>query len=103
LHWDNEATLETLERLQHDVTPKLSQAITEAKSDPADDPFDVDDLQHRNERLQSLLQRAIGECGPEGRRLVHACLMERTARYPMRPDVRALTNSRPRKDAPDAD
>ena len=49
-------------------------------------------LSYGSDRLQALVQRAVRECGPAGQRLIHAQMMERTARYPMRPDARALNH-----------
>lgn len=102
LKWDNDAARRTLEAVKDQVGPDLSGEIAALGSDDAGDADDVDLLQRGNARLQALVQRAVAECGAAGRNIIHDFLMGRTARYPMRPDVRALTNSRSRKDAPDA-
>lgn len=98
LHWDNDAALTLLGDLRGELPQDLAAEIGEARNAAPYDPFDAVTLETRNEALQALLERAIGQCGPEGRRRVHAHLLERTARYPMRPRAAALANARPTKD-----
>lgn len=95
LRWDNEAALKLLRQLRNEVGSDLASAIDQAESDPSGDSLDASALQARNEALQALVQKTIGACGPEGRRRIHAQLLERTARYPMRPKGAGLANARP--------
>jgi len=95
LRWDNESAQKLLSELRNDVGSELALAINRIKSDPASDSLDASTLQARNEALQALVQQSIRQCGPENRRRIHAQLLERTARYPMRPKGAGLANARP--------
>ena len=85
LHWDNAGALALLASLRGEISPELASAVARAAGAPPCDPYDMQALQARNEALQTLVHRAIGECGPGGREAIRAHLLERTARYPLRP------------------
>lgn len=85
LYWDNSSTLALLRNLQDQVPADLASAIVEAGHAPPDDPLDISTLEIRNAALRALLHQAVGQCGDEGWRAIQAQLLERTARYPMRP------------------
>ncbi|SCW33716.1 hypothetical protein SAMN02927924_00021 [Sphingobium faniae] len=87
LAWDNEQAFAMLEAICSGVSADLAQGIDRVRQDAAGDPFDMQALEDRNTRIQALLQRAIRECGPDDHRKIQVYLMERTARYPMRPDI----------------
>lgn len=98
LHWDNAASLALLKKLRQEADADLASMIDEAESAPACATYDVAMLQARNEALQALIHHAIKECGPYGHRHIHAHLMERTGRYPMRPrhDAAPQPRSKPK-------
>jgi hypothetical protein len=98
LHWDNETTVAVLRDVRDLVSDELAVAIDNAKPDQPCDPFDVSALQSRNVLLQSLICQAVGECDGQGLRRIQAHLLERTARYPMRPAAAGLANARPAKE-----
>jgi hypothetical protein len=98
LHWDNDTALALLNDMRTEVGAELAAAIDKAARGPLCAPFDANALQARNEALQALVHRVIGECGPDGRRRIHAHLMERTMRYPMRPGATSFSNARSTKD-----
>ncbi len=85
LHWDNDATLAMLTALQSDLDAQTVAVIGDVARKPACDPYDAGALQQYNEELQAVVVLALAGCGPAGRRRVHSHLLERTARYPMRP------------------
>lgn len=82
LHWDNQAMAALLGEVE--VSGALTEAIGQATLSECE-PCDAGALHSRNESLNALVERAIGECGPGDRRRIQAHLLERTARYPMRP------------------
>jgi len=90
LAWDNAKATDMLEMLREDVNAELVHAIDAALVQDAGDTFDVTAQETRNETLQALLCRAIGFCTVDHRRAIRSYLLDRTARYPMRPMAASL-------------
>lgn len=104
LTWDNEQARAALDAVKPGVGADLAREIDRVQQDASADPFDMQAMEDRNTALQGLLQQAIRECRPDDHRQIQAYLMERTARYPMRPDIgTAASGGRSKKEAARAD
>lgn len=97
LHWDNQVTLTLLGDVRGQVDADLASAVEQAEQIVSIDPFDVSTLETRNAELRMLLHRAIGQCSQQERRVIQAHLLERTARYPMRPLKASSTGTQEKK------
>jgi len=85
LRWDNDMALRLLQEMRGSLSPDLSNAIAQETQRAPTDALDASAQQKRNESIQELVVRVIEEGDADSLRHIHAYLLERTSRYPMRP------------------
>ncbi len=86
LHWDNVETGLLLETSMVGLAADLASDIAATLRAPACDPFEISQVESRNEALRALLSRLLGAAKSNEPTLaaVRAHLLARAERYPMR-------------------